>query len=90
MYYIIVMNLLIDVRSPEEFEEGHAEGAINLPINDIARGELGVLKEISKDVALELYCHSGTRSEWAKELLINAGFKNVRNSGGIDSVMKPS
>lgn len=71
---------VIDVRSAEEFEDEHYDGAINIPLHLLpARmGELG-----DKGSPLVLYCASGSRSAMAARLLSMAGYKNVVNAGGL-------
>ena len=72
--------LLVDVRSPKEFRQGHVEGALNIPYDDVAKR----LKEFGPDKtrAVVLYCGSGRRAGIAEETLRNAGFKDVYNAGG--------
>ena len=71
---------LIDVRSPEEYAEGHIEGAVNIPVGDLSLhlGELG-----GKDTPIVVYCHTGIRASRAEHLLQDAGFTDVHNLGGI-------
>lgn len=71
---------VVDVRSPEEFEDEHYDGAVNIPVNEIqARAkELG-----GPETPLVLYCASGARSGYAARLLASAGFKKVVNAGGL-------
>lgn len=66
---------LVDVRTPEEFQEGHIEGAVNIDY----KGEefLKQFSEFDKDEPVYLYCRSGNRSGKASELLSEAGFKNI-------------
>jgi len=73
---------LVDVRTPQEFSEGHLEGAVNIPVRDIeARlGELG-----DKQGSIVLYCRSGARSAKAKTLLESHGFTRVVNLGAMSS-----
>ena len=77
--------VLIDVRSGQEYEEGHLDGAINIPVYNIE-------KEISKyvkstDDTIILYCSSGSRSRQAKEILENLGYSEVYNlKEGIDKI----
>ena len=75
-------NLIIDVRTPEEFAAGHIDGAINIPYDQID-ANLPVLKNAKKDENILVYCRSGRRSETAKETLIKLGYKNVQNGGGM-------
>ena len=72
--------LLLDVRSPEEFQAGHIEGAVNIPVQEMeARmGEVG-----SKERPVVVYCHSGMRSGRAAQVLERAGYA-VRNLGPMD------
>jgi len=71
---------VIDVRSPEEFEDEHYPDAINIPVNliQVRAGELG-----DKNAPLVLYCASGSRSAYAARMLSMAGFKKVVNAGGL-------
>ena len=71
---------LVDVRSPSEFATGHLEGAINLPVEELAAraDELG-----PPDAGLVLYCRSGARSALAKRRLEARGFNNVHDFGAM-------
>ena len=75
--------LLIDVRTASEFNEGHKEGAINISIEDIMSGQLGQIATLPKDSKICLYCLSGSRAGLAKIILNNNGYKNVENLGGL-------
>lgn len=77
--------LLIDVRTKEEFKEKHIKGAVNLDVNDLNKGEL---PKADKDKEIYLYCKSGNRARQAKIILEKAGYKNVKNLGGLDDVLK--
>jgi len=71
---------LIDVRSPEEFAGGHIEGALNIPVQQLA----GRTDEVGgKDGQIVVYCQSGGRSAMAKRLLESSGFTAVHDMGGI-------
>ena len=70
--------LLVDVRDPDEFEEGHIAGAINLPLNEL-RARLG---ELPRDRELWLYCRVGQRGYYAARLLMQHGFKVKNLPGG--------
>jgi phage shock protein E len=73
---------LVDVRTREEYAEGHITGAVNVAVDDLTQR----LKELApKDKAVIVYCASGHRSRRAAELLRNAGFTQVFDLGGIDN-----
>ncbi len=69
--------ILIDVRSPQEYNEGHLDNSILLPEYEI----LKKIKDIipNKNTRIILYCSSGTRSKKAQEELEKIGYKNVYN-----------
>ena len=72
--------MLLDVRSSEEFSGGHIEGAINIPIQELA-GRLDELGDKSSPIVV--YCQVGGRSVMAKRLLESNGFTQVHDLGGI-------
>ena len=71
---------LVDVRSPEEFNERHIDGAVNIPVDELPKraSELG-----NKDQPLVLYCRTGRRAERGAKSLREAGFTKVENLGGM-------
>ena len=73
--------VIIDARTEEEFSEGHIEGAILIPEYEITnRAE----KEIpDKDTLILVYCRSGRRSKIASDALVQLGYTNVKEFGGI-------
>ena len=71
--------IIIDVRTPQEFESGHVESAINIEWQDIALVE----NIINKDNQIFLYCRSGNRSQKATDILIDIGYKDVINLGSV-------
>ena len=77
--------LIVDVRTPEEFADGHYPGAINIPHETILDGlnELGV----TADTAVILYCRSGNRSGQAEQVLQEKGFTEARNAGGLEALL---
>ena len=76
---------LIDVRSNQEYEEGHLDGAINISMYNIEKEISNYVK--NKNDLIILYCSSGGRSREAKKTLENLGYQNVYNlKGGIDTV----
>ena len=72
--------VLLDVRSPEEYREGHIPGSQNLPLQLLDK--LPVVVE-NKEKELFVYCRSGARSRQAVEILKSMGYVNVHNIGGI-------
>jgi rhodanese-related sulfurtransferase len=77
--------LVVDVRTPEEFYSGAYPGSVNIPLDELhARmDELG-----SKSREIILYCASGARSAYAQRMLMQLGFTNTRNGGGIMQMMR--
>ena len=73
--------ILLDVRTPEEFAGGHIPGAINVP-NEII-GENDITELPDKDQRIYVYCRSGNRSKQAAAKLVNLGYTNVVEIGGI-------
>lgn len=75
--------LLLDVRTPEEFAEGHVDGATNLPVQ-VLESKLSSFPA-KKDQDIVVYCRSGKRSATAKALLEKAGFTRVHDLGGMSN-----
>ena len=75
----------IDVRSAEEFNEGHLQGAVNVPHDQIA----SQIARISPDktAPVNLYCRSGRRAEAALQELKKMGYTNVTNHGGYQDLL---
>ena len=72
--------VLLDVRTPQEYREGHIPGSQNVPLQ-----QLDNVEEVTenKDTVLYVYCRSGARSRQAVSLLKHMGYTNVHNIGGI-------
>lgn len=70
---------LLDVRTPQEYNGGHIEGALNIPVDDLDRH----MSELPKDKPIVVHCQSGRRSARAVSMLQSAGFKEVYDLGGI-------
>lgn len=69
---------ILDMRQSEEFAEGHVPNAVLIPLSELeARAS-----ELSTDTTLYVICRSGNRSRQASEILVNLGFKDVRNVDG--------
>lgn len=73
--------IVIDVREPAEFAEGHVEGAQLLPLGNIRNGNLELIPD--KDQLILIYCRSGNRSGQAAKILVDEGYTNVMDFGGI-------
>ena len=77
--------LIVDVRTPEEFADGHYPGAINIPHETILDGlsQLGV----TQVTPVILYCRSGNRSGQAEQALREKGFTEATNAGGLEALL---
>lgn len=73
--------IIVDVRTFEEYCEGHIPGAINIPNEDIVDAEPELLA--NKEQMILIYCRSGNRSKQAAEKLANMGYTNLIEFGGI-------
>lgn len=74
--------VLLDVRTPQEFAEGHLEGAVNLDVSgpDFASG----LADLDPEATYAVYCRSGNRSQTALDLMAQAGITAAADlAGGI-------
>ena len=75
--------ILLDVRTRQEFAEGHIPGAICVPNETIGEGEIPELPQ--KDQLILVYCRSGNRSKQASGKLAKLGYTNVLEFGGINT-----
>ena len=74
--------ILLDVRSHQEYEEGHLNGAKNIPVYDLYRNAPKMLTD--KEAIIIAYCTVGVRSENAINILRKMGYKNLYHlEGGI-------
>ena len=73
--------ILLDVRRDDEFEEGHIPGAISIPNESIGTEEIAELPD--KSQAIYVYCRSGNRSKQASQKLVDLGYTDVIEFGGI-------
>ncbi|MCL1068649.1 rhodanese-like domain-containing protein [Shewanella olleyana] len=73
--------MILDVRTEQEFAAGHIEGAINIPF-EVVLAQL-TKQNISKETQIVLYCRSGRRSGIANSALVDAGFTQTYNGGGL-------
>ncbi len=72
-------HILVDVRTPTEFESGHIPGAINIPVDSLANE----LDQLPADQDIVVYCQSGNRSVRASRILSDAGYGSIFDLGGI-------
>lgn len=76
--------VIVDVRSSQEYNEGHINEAINIPYYEIKKNVNNVLKNKNQEIVL--YCQTGFRSKQAYKKLIKLEYKNVYNLyGGLDN-----
>lgn len=75
--------LIVDVRRPDEFAEGHIAGAVNVPNETIEDEAPDALPD--KEQTLLVYCRSGNRSKEASQKLADMGYTNVYEFGGINT-----
>ena len=73
--------IILDVRRPDEYAEGHIPGAINVPNEVIGNAEIPELPD--KGQLILVYCRSGRRSKEASGKLVALGYTNVVEFGGI-------
>ena len=75
--------LYVDVRTDEEWAEGHIDWAVHLTLADVEAGKTEILP---KDKELHVYCRSGRRSAQAIEALKKQGFTNLVNAWGMKDI----
>ena len=73
---------VLDVRTDEEFSEGHISGAVNIDHEEILEKAEELLPD--KNKLILVYCRSGRRSKIASEALVTLGYTNVKEFGGIN------
>lgn len=76
--------VLVDVRTQDEYDNGHIEGAILYSIDDISEDTVSTILD-DKDKEIILYCQSGNRSSQAKEKLEELGYTNVYDLGAMSN-----
>lgn len=75
--------IILDVRTDEEYKEGHIKGSIHIPVAELEERAIKELKD--KNEQIFIYCRTGNRSETASKMLIKLKYKNVYDLGGIYS-----
>jgi phage shock protein E len=77
--------IIIDVREPSEYNSGHVEGAVNLPLASISKDNKDI-SGLSTDQEIVVYCRSGGRAESARSKLLQLGFTDVVNGINQDQL----
>ena len=72
---------LVDVRTQAEYDEGYIEGALLLPLDQLET--LSEEQLTDKEATILVYCRSGNRSAQASQILVDLGYQNVYDCGGI-------
>ena len=70
--------MLLDVRTAEEYAEGHIKGAVLIPVQELEQR----ISEVPKDKQVYVYCRSGVRSARASNMLVKAGYTRIENVQG--------
>ena len=85
MKELIENGIVVDVRSPQEFEGEHFPGAINIALEQVQE-KVNDFKEMPKPIIA--YCRSGNRSGMAVSMLKQAGITDAVNGGGLDDLLQ--
>ena len=78
--------VLLDVRTPTEYQKGYLQGAINLPQADVDTKVATVVP--SKDTPVYVYCRGGREATMATEKLLKQGYTDVHNLGAMKNARK--
>ena len=73
--------IILDVRTKEEYDAGHIPNAMLLPNEDIGSEDIDILPD--KKQLILIYCRSGNRSKQAAQKLVDLGYENIMEFGGI-------
>lgn len=76
----------IDVRTADEYSQGHVAGSINIPYEIIGAEIAAITRDVDSDI--RVYCRSGNRSGTAKNTLNGLGYSNVINEGGYEDILQ--
>lgn len=77
--------IVVDVRTKGEFAMGAFPNAINIPLDELMYGEVDLGEDTDREIVV--YCASGARSGYAAQVLMQKGYTNVKNGGGISQMM---
>ena len=83
--------VLVDVRTPEEYREGHIPGAVNIEAKLCKRSNRAMIGELLTDPSahIYMYCYSGSRSGMAAAFLRQMGYERAENIGGYKDYTGP-
>lgn len=79
-------NLMVDVRTPSEYEHGHIKNAVNIPLHKITKDIKNFAPDKGKTIVV--YCLSGSRADIAERKLKQLGYKNIINAGKYRDLKK--
>ena len=77
----------IDVRVPEQYQQEHVQGAINIPLKEVKERIAAAVPDKSDTV--KVYCNAGRQSGQAQEILNKMGYTHVENAGGLKDIEMP-
>nr|WP_283387186.1 thiosulfate sulfurtransferase PspE [Escherichia coli] len=77
----------IDVRVPEQYQQEHVQGAINIPLKEVKERIATAVPD--KYDTVKVYCNAGRQSGQAKEILSEMGYTHVENAGGLKDIAMP-
>ncbi len=77
--------IIVDVRTPQEFHAGAVPNAVNIPLDELMQRYEELGNNADRDIIV--YCASGARSAYAQRMLMQIGYNNVKNGGGLHSMM---
>ena len=76
--------LVLDVREQHEYDSGHIPGAVLLPVGTITKDTAAAVID-DLDTVVLVYCRSGNRSKTASQALVDLGYTNIYEFGGINT-----
>lgn len=77
--------IIVDVRTPQEFRSGAVPNAINISLDELSNRYEELGNNADRDITV--YCASGARSAYAQRVLMQIGYTNVKNGGGLHAMM---
>ena len=78
-------SIVVDVRTPEEFRGGAYPDAVNIPLDELMSRQTELGTNRAREITV--YCASGARSAYAQRMLMQTGYANVKNGGGLAAMM---